>query len=469
LKSANFRFLYFFNFLTQRHIEPVVRGTKLSAWFSNFSSSFVPLCLRVIIFGLKYSLIVFCVALGASPLFAQLYTPSSVLVPYLADAPEIVSQAAVLLDAETGTVLYSKNPHDEISPASLTKLMTIHLVLKEVSAGRASLDEVVPITTESWALRQPPRSSLMFLAPGQTVTLKEILLGLAVPSGNDAAVAAALRIAPSVSDFALMMTMEARRMGFIKTRFVEASGISEENMTTAAEFATFCREYLRLYPWALAQFHSVREFAYPTADNVAAAFRNDPKTIVQANRNSLLRTFPGVDGLKTGYIDEAGYNIALTAQRNGTRFLAVILGAPAQRGGDHIRDRDGERLLSWAFENFKTVRPQISPPEPVRLWKGKDKSVELKIEESAGLINPLAFTAPFNRAGIAAAADLRIAVETNDPLIAPLPAAYPVGWLVISDDQGELHRVRLLTARAYQKGNIFKRFWHSIKLFFANH
>ncbi|MDR0289937.1 MAG: D-alanyl-D-alanine carboxypeptidase, partial [Treponema sp.] len=401
--------------------------------------------------------------LGAPPLFAQLSAPDSVLVPYLADAPEIVSQAAVLLDAETGRVLYSKTPHDEISPASLTKLMTIHLVLKEVNNGRVSLDEIVPITTESWALRQPPRSSLMFLAPGQTVTLREILLGLAVSSGNDAAVAAALRLAPSVSDFALMMTMEARRMGFIKTRFVEPSGISENNMTTAAEFAIFCREYLRLYPWVLAELHSVRESAYPTADNVAEAFRNNPNTIVQANRNSLLRTFPGVDGLKTGYIDEVGYNIALTARRNGTRFLAIILGAPAQPGGDRIRDRDGERLLSWAFENFKTVHPRVNQPEPARLWKGKDKWVELQIE------NDMTFTAPLNRATNGDADGLRFTVETNDPLIAPLPAAYPVGFLIVSDDEGELHRVRLLTARAYPQGNIFKRIWHSIRLFFSNH
>jgi D-alanyl-D-alanine carboxypeptidase (penicillin-binding protein 5/6) len=401
------------------------------------------------------------------PLFAQLYTPGSVLAPYLADAPEIVSQAAVLLDVETGTVLYAKNPHEEISPASLTKLMTIHLVLKEVSAGRASLDEIVPITTESWALRQPPRSSLMFLAPGQTVTLKEILLGLAVSSGNDAAVAAALRLAPSVSDFALMMTMEARRMGFVKTRFVEPSGISEDNMTTAAEFAVFCREYLRLYPWALAQFHSVREFAYPTADNVAEAFRANPNTIVQTNRNVLLRTFPGVDGLKTGYIDEAGYNIALTAQRDGTRFLAVILGAPAQPGGDRIRDRDGERLLTWAFENFITISPGAVRLEPVRLWKGKDKWAELMIEETAGLKNPLAFTAPIKR--LVHSSSVRYRVETNDPFIAPLPAAATAGWLVYFDDEGELHRVRLLTARQYQKGNIFKRIWHSIRLLFTSY
>ncbi|MDR2716902.1 MAG: D-alanyl-D-alanine carboxypeptidase [Treponema sp.] len=382
--------------------------------------------------------------------------PQNILAPYLATAPEIVSQAAVVLDAETGTVLYAKNPDEEISPASLTKLMTMHLVLKEVDSGRASLDEVIPVGTESWALKQPPRSSLMFLAPGQIVTLREIMLGLAVSSGNDAAVAAALRLAPSVADFAALMTQEARRMGLRKTRFTEPSGISEDNITTAAEFAALCREYLRQHPQSLAAFHSVREFAYPQAANVAEAFRDNPMTIVQGNRNALLKTFPGVDGLKTGYIDEAGYNIALTAQRNNTRFIAVILGAPAHPGGDRIRDRDGERLLSWAFENFKTVRPEIGPLEPARLWKGKHKWVEWELAEAP------VFTAPVGRA----AAVLQFTAEIEHPLIAPLPAWYPAGWLVIADEEGELHRVRLLTAQAYQRGNIFKRAWDTIRLLF---
>jgi D-alanyl-D-alanine carboxypeptidase (penicillin-binding protein 5/6) len=283
------------------------------------------------------------------------------------------------------------------------------------------------------------------------------MLGLAVPSGNDAAVAAALRFAPSVKDFAAMMTQEARRLGLAKTVFIEPSGISENNMTTAAEFAAFCLEYLRQHPHSLADFHSVREFAYPKAANVAEAFRGNPRTIVQSNRNSLLYTFPGVDGLKTGYMDEAGYNIALTADRNATRLIAVILGAPASYGGDRIRDRDGDRLLSWAFEQFKTVRPRIRQPEPARLWKGKAKWLELELAEAPH------FTAPLNRA---ADDSLQFTVETADPLIAPLPAHYPAGWLIISDEQGELNRVRLLTGQAYEQGNIFKRIWDSIRLLF---
>jgi D-alanyl-D-alanine carboxypeptidase (penicillin-binding protein 5/6) len=369
--------------------------------------------------------------------------------------PEIGSQAAVLLDAETETVLYAKNASDEISPASLAKLMTMHLVFNEIKQGRASLNDVVPVGEEGWAQNQPPRSSLMFLGPGQKVTLREIMLGLAVPSGNDAAVAAALYIAPSVAEFALSMTREARRMGLVKTTFVEPSGISEENMTTAAEFAIFCAEYLRLHPYSLSEFHSVREFAYPKAGNMPEALRDKPGTIVQLNRNNLLGVFPGVDGLKTGYIDEAGYNIAVTAQRNGTRFIAVILGAPAGPGGSRIRDRDAERLLTWAFGNFKTVRPGIPPLEPVRLWKGREKQVSLRIAGS------LAFTAPVDRAS-----SLRYAVRINEPLIAPLPASYPVGRLIIADGEGELRSVQLVTEREYRRGNIFKRIWDGIRLLF---
>ncbi|MDR2953441.1 MAG: D-alanyl-D-alanine carboxypeptidase [Treponema sp.] len=387
--------------------------------------------------------------------FAQYFSTPRLLAPYAARAPEIISRAAVLIDAETGALLYSKNQDEEIPPASLAKLMTMHLVMKEIEAGRVSLEETVPVTAESWAQNQPPRSSLMFLAPGQTVTLREIMLGMAVPSGNDAAVAAALRLAPSVNAFANMMTEEARRMGLRVTRFVEPSGISENNMTTAGEYAFFCRQYLRLHPWSLKTFHSVPVFAYPEAANVSPAFRNKPGTIVQYNRNRLLITFQGADGLKTGYIDEAGYNFALTAMRGQTRFIAVILGAPPVPGGDRIRDEDGEKLLSWAFDNFKTVRPVIGKIEKARVWKGKANDVELELAHQAD------FTSPADRAY-----SLWFDIIFDGPLIAPFPSGFPAGHLIINDELGELNRVSLVTASACEKGNIFKRLWHSILLFF---
>ena len=141
-----------------------------------------------------------------------------------ASPPELISRAAVVMDAVTGTIVYHKNADDEIPPASLTKLMTTHLALREVAAGRASLDEIIIPPRESWAANQPPLSSLMRLANGHSLSLRELLLGMAIFSGNDAATAVALRFAPSVEDFTMMMTQEAAALGLAKTRFVDASG-----------------------------------------------------------------------------------------------------------------------------------------------------------------------------------------------------------------------------------------------------
>jgi len=388
-------------------------------------------------------------------LSAQYFDTPQLLFPYTSKAPEIISQAAVLVDAQTGALLYSKNPNQEIPPASLAKLMTLHLLMNEIDSGRASYNEIVPITVESWAQSQPAGSSLMFLEPGQIVTLREIMLGLAVSSGNDAAVAAALRLAPDMRHFAALMTAEARRMGLIKTRFVESSGISENNITTAMEFTFFCSQYIKMHPQSIKDFHSVTVFSYPMAVNIPEFSRRKPYTITQYNRNPLLNTFYGVDGLKTGYIGESGYNIALTARRNQTRFIAVLLGAPATPGGDHIRELDSIRLLSWAFENFKTVSPNIADIESPRLWKGKENSVEIKFADSPD------FTSPMNRANT-----LLFETKIAEPLIAPLPAGFTVGEMIISDEYGELNHIPLVTVKSYEKGNIFKRIWHSILLLF---
>ena len=382
---------------------------------------------------------------------SQYFYTSELLAPVIAEAPEVNSHSAVLIDADSGTLLFAKNITEEIPPASLTKLMTMHLIMKEIEEGRAFYDELIPVTIESWAQSQPRGSSLMFLAPGQTVSLHEILLGLAISSGNDAAVALALRLAPTMEDFAGLMNIEARRMGLYFTRFVEASGISELNITTAEEFAWFCRQYIKLHPNSLSEYHSAQVFAYPLEHNVAERYKRNPRTITQYNRNGLLESFPGVDGLKTGYIEESGYNIALTAERDGTRFILVSLRAESTRN----RDNDGRTLLTWAFDNFKTVRPVIGKLENPRLWKGKENTVEVRLAYSPN------FTAPLNRADT-----VNYDCFFPEPITAPLAQGTIVGQLIMYDNYGELHRVPLITTRAYEKANIFKRIWHSIRLLF---
>jgi D-alanyl-D-alanine carboxypeptidase (penicillin-binding protein 5/6) len=257
----------------------------------------------------------------------------------------IISHSVMVMDAATGTVVYARNPDDEIPPASLTKLMTMHLAFQEIAAGRASLDEIITPPRESWAMNQPPLSSLLNLAPGQKLSLRELFLGMAIHSGNDAAAATALRFAPSVKAFAGMMNREAAALGLTKTRFVDASGYSEDNMTTVREFTEFCRVYLEAHPESLGQFHSVREFAYPGPENVTEHYREAPVTRIQLNRNTLLGKVEGVDGLKTGYVAASGYNITATAKRGKVRLLAVVLGANSPIS----RETQTEKLLEYGF------------------------------------------------------------------------------------------------------------------------
>ncbi|MDR0555312.1 MAG: D-alanyl-D-alanine carboxypeptidase [Treponema sp.] len=403
-----------------------------------------------------FYILMFLAVLGVS---GQEYLPGTAKPPLrdsAAAAPDLGSQAAALLDASTGVLLYAKNAEEEIPPASLTKLMTMHIALNEVYAGKASLDEIVPLPREAWASSQPPRSSRMSLAQGQRVSLQDLFLGMAIPSGNDAAVAVALRFAPTVEEFAALMNQEARRFGLSKTRFVEPSGLSEDNMTTAIEFARFCAAYLSLHPETLKAYHSVRSFAFPRPENVPEAFQSNPGTVIRRNNNLLLDELEGVDGLKTGYIDESGYNIALTAEREGTRFVAVILGAPAVWGGERIRDDDGKKLLTWAFEYFKTLRPAIGPVEPVRIWKGKNNQAELIPAYTPVL------TVQKER-GISVSMERRII----GPVIAPLPKGTALGTMILYDNYGELTRIPLITASEQEQGGFFKRIADSLRLFFS--
>jgi D-alanyl-D-alanine carboxypeptidase (penicillin-binding protein 5/6) len=355
------------------------------------------------------------------------------------------------MDAATGTVLYSAGSDLVIPPASLAKLMTIHLALRETKAGGKSLDGLVDLPPESWAENQPPRSSLMFLGRGQKVTLGEILLGMAVPSGNDAAVAAALYLAPDMKHFVSRMNAEAERLGMGSTRFTEPSGISAENATTAMDFALFCRAYLQEHPESLGFLHSSPLFAYPLAAHTGSI---PPRTILQYNHNGLLDTgsggVPGVDGLKTGHIREAGYNIALSAKRGETRLIAVILGSKTE--GD--RSRDGEALLEWGFANFKTRYFEAAPLPRIRIWGGGEKYAALK-----------AASAPVCTVSVYRAGEPEQAAELSTGLWAPLPAGAWAGVLVIRDETGEILRVSLVLEKEAERGTIFRRILDRIGFF----
>ncbi len=372
---------------------------------------------------------------------------------------QVNAKSAILMDYATGQVLFEKDADLPLPPASLTKLMTLHLAYKRLEDGTMKTTDKVQITTDAWAAKMPG-SSVMFLAPGQNVTVGEIMSGLAVSSGNDAAIALAQHMAGSVEAFAGLMNKEAQDLHYKTMKFVEPAGLSPKNMVTAREYADFARRYIDMHPQALTDLHSLKEYAYPKWENLSPDERRGKnqatyKPILQENRNGLLWTFEGVDGLKTGFIDEAGYNIALTARRGEMRLIAVILGVPGANDVEGARNREaaGAALLSWGFQNFATVRPAVGTIPPVRVWKGAANQVELQPQR------PIVLT-------VARGMENKVTrtLHQEASTIAPVTKGATLGELIYAADGAEIARVPLVAATDVARGGFFKRLWDSIWL-----
>jgi D-alanyl-D-alanine carboxypeptidase (penicillin-binding protein 5/6) len=385
-------------------------------------------------------------------------------LPYRLTSPDftLAAGSVMVVDAANGSVLFEKNADEVIPPASLTKLVVMYVLFQEIAAGRMALDDVVPLPPESWAINAPPGSSLMFLGPGQIVTLRELFLGLAVSSGNDAAVAAACYAAGSEEAFCRRMNAEMAALGLTRTRFVDTSGYSEFNTTTAREFAAFARRYVEVYPQALGEYHAQRSFAYPTAQNYPGG-RQQGDTIVQAAKNNVLNVIAGADGLKTGYIDESGYNLALTVQRDGSRFISVTLKGPGRGAvaGSAYRLQDARAITDWFFLSFYTrpaggfpENPDPAGPYPVAVLKGRKNSLCALPAWAEALTVPVVIPGQTARQ---TAERLSVAPEIPSVLQAPVNAGDQIGTLVYQADGIVLAEVPLIADRSVPLGNPFKR------------
>ncbi|MBQ0040330.1 MAG: D-alanyl-D-alanine carboxypeptidase [Treponema sp.] len=294
---------------------------------------------------------------------------------------DIYAGSAILIDQETGNILYEKNADMEIPPASMTKLVEMYVVYEAVRNGETSLDDVVNLPPQSWSVNLPSDASRMFLGEGQKVTLRELLLGLAIASGNDASIAVANHVCGDMDSFVQRMNDLVKKLGMTKTHFVESSGYSEKNITTAREFAGFCRIYLRDFPESLSNYHAKEKLVYPEKKNLPPAQRNNPeiKSITQYNTNKLLGVLEGCDGLKTGYIDESGYNIAVTVRRGNRRFVSITMKGPGTGSiqGNKYRVLDGTALMEFAFAKFAPYKDNDNRSFVVGCAGTKEKSIRL--------------------------------------------------------------------------------------------
>ena len=372
---------------------------------------------------------------------------------------ELNAESAILLDEATGFVLYEKNADQVIPPASMTKLFLIECALEKVREGKASLSDIIPLGPESWASNAPPRSSLMFLGKGQIVTLEELLTGLSVASGNDAAAAIASALFGTMDEFLKDANNLVLGLGLQKTVIAEPSGYSEKNMTTPREMASFCRLYIKRFPDAIKKFHSMKTFTYPKEQNLPPEQRGRaPQNFSNGipdeiwtpfefeNTNKLVGVLPGCDGIKTGYIDESGYNLALTTKRGGQRFISVTMrGSGKSRAeGDANRFADGTKLQEWAHKNFQTYDAAAFAQTEfiVPLYGSQKTFARLLASDKGGLCVPK---------------DAKIVVKTKAPkyLFGKIDFGAAYGSLEIYDGERLLQEIPLVAVESAAAANQF--------------
>jgi len=267
----------------------------------------------------------------------------AIAIAVISASPEAQAKyASIIIDADTGEVLHEVNADSLNYPASLTKMMTLYLVFEAIDNGQLTLDQRLPVSAHA-ANRAPTKLGLQ---PGESVAVRDIILGLVTKSANDAAAVAAEGLAGSENAFAERMTQKARRLGMKNTFFHNASGLPDPmQKTTARDLATLARALYRDFPDHYHYF-ATREFVYHGA--------------VHANHNHLMNSFQGMDGIKTGYINASGFNLAASAKRDNRRLIGVVMGGESAR----TRDAHMAQLLNQAFASKRSGMMVASAEEP---------------------------------------------------------------------------------------------------------
>ena len=355
-------------------------------------------------------------------------------------APQPNAAAWVLMDYANGQILASNEMDARRAPASLTKIMTAYVVASELAAGKIHMDDKVRISENAWRSGGAGTDgSTSFLKLNSEVPLKDLLYGMIIQSGNDAAIALAEHVAGSEQAFAGLMNAYAKRLGMTGTHFVNASGYpAPDHYTTAHDIAILSRALIRDYP-DIYKISSIKSFEW--------------NGITQHNRNTLLWTDPSVDGIKTGSTKEAGFCLAGSALRNGMRLIAVTMGGPDMNAAT----TGNEALLNWGFNFYRTHKlyaagQVLATP---RLWKGAANQLELGLTQDASV------TIPRDRYD-----QLQASLEFPERLIAPFKQGQQVGTLKVTFDGKPILTEPLVVLKDAPQGGFFKRLWDAIVLLF---
>lgn len=352
-----------------------------------------------------------------------------------AEPPVLAARAYLLYDFASNQVLLGQNANARMEPASLTKLMTAYIAFSSIKQGTLKLDQSLTVPAD--ATQNNSGESRMLLKSGQSVTVDELLHGLIVQSGNDAANTLATSIAGSEAAFAVLMNKEAQRMGMTGTHFVNPVGMPD------------ARHYSSAYDMAILAAALIRDFPehYPLFGLRDYTFNN----VTQANRNRLLWLDPYADGLKTGHTETAGFCLVGSAKRDKRRLISVVLGADS----DSQRASESQKLLNYGFQSFDAVRlyQNSQPVAHVRVWKGTESHVDLGFRQDLYLTIP---KGQFSQ--------LKASIETHQPIIAPIASGQQLGVLKLTLAGKPYAEFPLTALDSVTLANVFSRGWDSIRL-----
>ena len=349
--------------------------------------------------------------------------------------PAVAAKSYLLLDFHSQQALASRNPGERVEPASLTKLMTAYLTFAAIKHKQIQPAQIVPVSERAWKAE----GSRMFVEPRKPVTVDELMRGMIVQSGNDACIALAELIAGSEEKFAQQMNREAQKLGMKNTHFVNSTGLTDpQHYSTAYDLALLASAVIRDFP----EFHplySIREYRY--------------NNITQANRNRLLWTDPTVDGMKTGYTENAGYCLIATARRGERRLLSVVLGTASETA----RAAESQKLLNYGFQFYDSVKlyDKSRPVASLRIWKGSGNSVK------AGFLGDFYVSPPKGQAD-----KLKAVLESQQPLFAPIAVGQKVGTMKLTLDGKPYAEVPVVALEAVALAGVLGRGWDSIRLLF---
>ena len=345
-------------------------------------------------------------------------------------APTVAAEGFLLTDFETGHVIAEKNADMQLAPASLTKIMTIYVIGKELQSGNISLDDEVTISENAWA-KKFPDSSKMFIEVGTQVSVSDLLRGIVVQSGNDACVAMAEHVAGSQSAFASMMNAHSQALGLSSTNWVNAHGLHDpDHYTTPRDMAVLSRALIAETPEMYA-IYSEKEFTF--------------NGIKQYNRNSLLWDKSlNVDGIKTGHTSDAGYSLITSAEQGDMRLISVVMGTDSERA----RKVENKKLLKYGFRFFETVIPYEAGQSFVahRIYMGDRETVDLGINQSTPITIPRG-----------QAENLEANFELDKKLEAPLAKGQVVGKLYLQLGGEDVASYPLVTLQEVKEGSMFNR------------